>query len=76
VDVASLRRRKGAVEVGEIPEGRDVVLFCSCPSERTSANVALLLEKNGLGNLRMLYGGYEGWIEAGYAVETIDLSGR
>jgi hypothetical protein len=35
--------------------------------------VALLLEKNGLSKLRMLYGGYDGWIEAGYAVEPIEL---
>ncbi len=38
--------------------------------------MALLLEKNGLTNLRMLYGGYDGWIEAGFAPApvTADLN--
>ena len=71
VDPTRLRLKE--LDIGEVPEGRDIVLFCSCPNERTSARTALLLERNGLTHLRMLQGGYDGWIEAGYDVEPIEL---
>src|SRR5207245_1827361 len=43
----------------EIPRDRDVVLFCACPNEVTSARMALLLKKNGIHRVRPLAGGVE-----------------
>jgi membrane protein DedA with SNARE-associated domain/rhodanese-related sulfurtransferase len=49
-----------------IPRDRDVVLYCTCPSEETSGKVALQLHKLGISRVRPLRGGFDGWKEAGY----------
>lgn len=51
---------------GSIPRDRDVVLYCTCPSEETSAKVALQLHALGINRVRPLRGGFEGWRDAGY----------
>jgi len=32
----------------EIPRDREIILYCSCPNEVTSARVALLLRRKGI----------------------------
>jgi membrane protein DedA with SNARE-associated domain/rhodanese-related sulfurtransferase len=49
-----------------IPRDRDVVLYCTCPSEETSGKVALQLHKLGISRVRPLRGGFDGWKVAGY----------
>ena len=49
-----------------LPRDRDVILYCTCPSEETSAKVALQLHKLGISRVRPLRGGFEGWRNAGY----------
>jgi len=49
-----------------IPLDRDVILYCTCPSEETSAKVALQLHKLGILRVRPLRGGFDGWKKAGY----------
>jgi membrane protein DedA with SNARE-associated domain/rhodanese-related sulfurtransferase len=52
----------------EIPRDRDIVLYCSCPNEVTSARTALLLRKRGITRVRPLGGGINGHadlVEAG-----------
>ena len=49
-----------------IPRDRDVILYCTCPSEETSAKVAMQLHKLGVYRVRPLRGGFDGWKEAGY----------
>ena len=44
-----------------IPRDRDVILYCTCPSEETSAKVALQLHKLGIYRVRPLRGGFDGW---------------
>jgi membrane protein DedA with SNARE-associated domain/rhodanese-related sulfurtransferase len=65
----------GAVRIGpselaahaeRIPRDRDVILYCTCPSEETSAKVALQLHKLGITRVRPLRGGFDGWKQAGY----------
>ena len=50
----------------EIPRDRDVILYCTCPSEETSAKVALQLQKLGITRVRPLRGGFEGWRDLGF----------
>jgi membrane protein DedA with SNARE-associated domain/rhodanese-related sulfurtransferase len=52
-----------------IPRDRDVVLYCTCPSEETSAKVALQLHKLGIYRVRPLRGGFDGWKLAGFPLE-------
>ncbi|ADW69501.1 VTT domain-containing protein [Granulicella tundricola] len=49
-----------------LPRDRDVILYCTCPSEETSGKVALQLHKFGINRVRPLLGGFEGWRDGGY----------
>jgi membrane protein DedA with SNARE-associated domain/rhodanese-related sulfurtransferase len=54
-----------------IPHDRDIVLYCTCPSEETSAKVAMELRRMGVRRVRPLRGGLQGWRDAGYPLETV-----
>lgn len=45
----------------ELPRDRDLILYCTCPNEITSARTALRLHRRGLTRVRPLHGGLEGW---------------
>ena len=77
----------GAVRIGpseiarqadRIPRDRDIILYCTCPSEETSAKVALQLHRLGITRVRPLRGGFDGWKKAGYPlldyIEDSELS--
>ena len=50
----------------EIPRDRDVVLFCTCPSEATAAKTAMTLHRLGIERVRPLRGGYDEWKRLGF----------
>jgi membrane protein DedA with SNARE-associated domain/rhodanese-related sulfurtransferase len=53
----------------EIPRDRDIVLYCSCPNEVSSARTALLLKKKGVHRVRPLEGGLDAWRERKFPVK-------
>ncbi len=53
----------------EIPRDREVVLYCTCPSEATSAKVAMDLKKIGIVRVRPLAGGLKAWEDEGYPLD-------
>jgi membrane protein DedA with SNARE-associated domain/rhodanese-related sulfurtransferase len=53
-----------------IPLDRDIVLYCTCPSEETSAKVAMELRRMGVRRVRPLKGGLQGWKDAGYPLDV------
>ena len=53
----------------EIPRDRDIILYCSCPNEVSSARTALLLHRNGILRVRPLLGGIDAWRERNYPTE-------
>lgn len=53
----------------EIPLDREVVLYCTCPSEATSAKVAMELKKIGILRVRPLAGGLKAWEDEGYPLD-------
>ncbi|HZD49146.1 MAG TPA: VTT domain-containing protein [Silvibacterium sp.] len=55
----------------EIPRDRDVVLFCTCPSEATAAKMALTIRKLGVYRVRPLRGGFDEWKKRGYPLVEI-----
>jgi len=55
----------------QIPRDRDVVLFCTCPSEATAAKMALTLRKIGVYRVRPLRGGFDEWKRLGYPLDEI-----
>lgn len=60
-----------AVRVQEIPRDRDVVLYCTCPSEATAATTAMKLHKLGIERIRPLRGGFDEWKRLGYPLDAI-----
>jgi membrane protein DedA with SNARE-associated domain len=55
----------------EIPRDRDVVLYCTCPSEATAAKTAMTLHKLGIERVRPLRGGFDEWKRLGYPMDAI-----
>lgn len=55
----------------EIPRDRDVVLYCTCPSEATSAKIALTMRRFGVVRIRPLRGGFDEWKQQGYPLVEI-----
>jgi len=52
----------------ELPRDREIILYCTCPSEASAAQVAKVLMNHGFKHVRPLKGGLDAWIKAGYAV--------
>ncbi|HUX27383.1 MAG TPA: VTT domain-containing protein [Terracidiphilus sp.] len=55
----------------EIPRDREIVLFCTCPSEATAAKTAMTLRKLGIERVRPLRGGFDEWKRLGYPMDAI-----
>jgi len=56
----------------EIPRDRDIIVYCSCPNEVTSARVALLLRRKGITRVRPLLGGIDAWRELNYPLDLLN----
>jgi len=61
-----------ATQMRNLPRDRDVILYCSCPSEASAARVARVLMRHGFTKVRPLQGGLDAWTAAGYAVVALD----
>ena len=53
-----------------IAPSREVVLYCACPGEITSARVALALRQRGVKRVRPLAGGLQAWRDRGFPVTS------
>jgi membrane protein DedA with SNARE-associated domain/rhodanese-related sulfurtransferase len=53
----------------EFPHDRDIILYCSCPNEATSARVALQLHRRGFTRVRPLLGGIDAWRKNNFPME-------
>jgi membrane protein DedA with SNARE-associated domain/rhodanese-related sulfurtransferase len=60
-----------ASRIHEIPRDRDIVLYCTCPSEATAAKTAMTLHKLGIERVRPLRGGYDEWKRLGYPLDAV-----
>lgn len=49
---------------------KEVVFYCSCPDEITSIRAALRLKRHGITRIHALLGGFSGWRELGFPVDT------
>lgn len=56
--------------VDQLPTDRDLIFYCTCPSEAGAARVARMLMDLGYTRIRPLLGGLDAWIAAGYQVES------
>lgn len=60
-----------AARIKEIPRDRDIVLFCTCPSEATAAKTAMTLHKLGIERVRPLRGGFDEWKRLGFPLDAV-----
>jgi len=56
------------VHLKELPRDRDIILYCTCPSEASAASVAKILMNHGFKRVRPLHGGLDAWLAAGHSV--------
>jgi membrane protein DedA with SNARE-associated domain/rhodanese-related sulfurtransferase len=59
-----------ARQLKELPRDREIILYCTCPSEASAARVAKILMNHGFKRVRPLHGGLDAWVAAGYTVST------
>jgi rhodanese-related sulfurtransferase len=69
IDAQELREKND-----KLPRDRQIVLYCTCPNEATSAQLAILLRKQGIQQIRPLQGGLDAWREKGYPVHNATLT--
>jgi membrane protein DedA with SNARE-associated domain/rhodanese-related sulfurtransferase len=53
----------------DIPRDRDIVLYCDCPNEVSSARMALRLRQEGIIRVRPLQGGIAAWRERNFPTD-------
>ncbi len=58
-----------------VPPERELVIYCSCPNEISSATAARLLMAAGYRHVRPLQGGLDAWAAAGYPVDLLPATG-
>jgi membrane protein DedA with SNARE-associated domain/rhodanese-related sulfurtransferase len=54
----------------EIPRDKDIVLYCTCPNEASSALTAMKLRQYGVTRVRPLQGGLHGWRDLGFPLHS------
>lgn len=55
----------------DVPQERELVIYCSCPNEATSAKIAASVKSKGFHHVRPLLGGLNAWKAAGHPVDPI-----
>jgi membrane protein DedA with SNARE-associated domain/rhodanese-related sulfurtransferase len=50
----------------EFPRDREIIVYCDCPNEESSAKTALILRRKGFTRVRPLLGGIEAWRKGNY----------
>jgi rhodanese-related sulfurtransferase len=57
-----------------IPQNKDIIVYCTCPSEKTSRAVLRKALALNFSRIKFLHGGLEGWKAKGYPVEPYTQS--
>jgi membrane protein DedA with SNARE-associated domain/rhodanese-related sulfurtransferase len=52
----------------EFPRDREIIVYCDCPNEESSAKTALVLRRKGFTRVRPLLGGIEAWRKGKYPI--------
>lgn len=54
----------------EFSRDREIVIYCDCPNEASSAKTALALRRKGFSRVRPLLGGIEAWRKGNYPTDV------
>ena len=58
----------------DIPRDREIILYCDCPNEVSSARMALRLRREGITRVRPLLGGIDAWRQRNYPTDSGTVS--
>jgi rhodanese-related sulfurtransferase len=56
----------------ELLKNQEIVLYCTCPNDISSARTALKLKKQGVQRVRPLQGGLDAWRERRFPIERVE----
>jgi rhodanese-related sulfurtransferase len=68
----NLRRLKSRLAfppLKDLPKDREIVTYCACPNDESSIAAAQILQASGFKRVRVLQGGWQGWLKANGPVE-------
>jgi membrane protein DedA with SNARE-associated domain/rhodanese-related sulfurtransferase len=60
----------------QLPLETNIVIYCTCPNEASSARAFQLLQKQGFGRVRVLAGGFQAWRDNGFEVQNFPFAGQ
>jgi rhodanese-related sulfurtransferase len=52
-----------------LPKDRDLIVYCTCPSDKTSRSILRRALAMGFSRIKFLKGGIDGWKASGFPVE-------
>lgn len=53
----------------ELPANKPIVVYCNDTGEETAARAARILTERGFRDVRVLRGGFDAWLRAGYPLD-------
>lgn len=67
----ALRIAPGEIQsrIADLPHDREIITYCSCPTDGGAVSAGRILNENGFKNVRALKGGWPAWIKIGAPVE-------
>jgi rhodanese-related sulfurtransferase len=69
IKVRRLKYRLSFAPLKDVPRDREVITYCSCPSDESSIAAAQILIANGFTRVRALKGGWPQWLKVNGPVE-------
>lgn len=69
VKLRKLKYRLSFPPLKNVPRDSEIVTYCACPGDETSARAARILVESGFKRVRVLKGGWHSWLKAKGAVE-------
>jgi rhodanese-related sulfurtransferase len=67
--VRKLKSRLAFPPLKDLPKDREIVTYCACPNDESSIAAAQILQASGFKRVRVLQGGWQGWLKANGPVE-------
>ena len=64
-----LKDRLAFPPLKDLPKDREIITYCACPNDESSIAAAQILQASGFKRVRVLQGGWQGWLKANGPVE-------
>lgn len=64
-----LKSRLAFPPLKDLPKDREIITYCACPNDESSIAAAQILQASGFKRVRVLQGGWQGWLKVNGPVE-------